>query len=115
MKIPFSYNLKNLWTRRLTTSLTIGGMALVVFVFSAVLMLAEGLKKTLVATGSPDNVVVIRKGSDSEIQSGVERIQASTIELNPKFQWVKMEYLWLPRNLSSSSSFQNEERTRDRM
>jgi putative ABC transport system permease protein len=84
MKIPFSYNLKNLWTRRLTTSLTIGGMALVVFVFSAVLMLAEGLKKTLVATGSPDNVVVIRKGSDSEIQSGVERIQASTIETQPE-------------------------------
>jgi putative ABC transport system permease protein len=84
MKIPFSYNLKNLWTRRLTTGLTIGGMALVVFVFSAVLMLAEGLQKTLVATGSPDNVVVIRKGSDSEIQSGVERIQASTIETQPE-------------------------------
>jgi len=84
MKIPFSYNLKNLWTRRLTTGLTIGGMALVVFVFSAVLMLAEGLRQTLVATGSPDNVVVIRKGSDSEIQSGVERIQASTIETQPE-------------------------------
>jgi len=82
--VPFSYNLKNLWTRRLTTALTIGGMALVVFVFSAVLMLAEGLKKTLVATGSPDNVVFIRKGSDSEIQSGIERLQASTIETEPE-------------------------------
>ena len=82
--VPFSYNLKNLWTRRLTTALTIGGMALVVFVFSAVLMLAEGLKKTLVATGSPDNVVVIRKGSDSEIQSGVDRLQASIIETQPE-------------------------------
>jgi putative ABC transport system permease protein len=82
--VPFSYNLKNLWTRRLTTALTIGGMALVVFVFSAVLMLAEGLRKTLVETGSPDNVVVIRKGSDSEIQSGVDRLQASTIETQPE-------------------------------
>jgi ABC-type antimicrobial peptide transport system permease subunit len=82
--VPFAYNLKNLWTRRLTTALTIGGMALVVFVFSAVLMLAEGLKKTLVATGSPDNVVVIRKGSDSEIQSGVDRLQASTVETQPE-------------------------------
>jgi ABC-type antimicrobial peptide transport system permease subunit len=80
MKIPFSYNLKNLWTRRLTTILTVGGMALVVFVFSAMLMLAEGLKKTLVETGSPDNVVLIRKGSDAEVQSGVERLQASTLE-----------------------------------
>ncbi len=82
--IPFSYNLKNLWTRRFTTALTIGGMALVVFVFSAVLMLAEGLKKTLVETGSSDNVIVIRKGSDSEIQSGVDRMQASTIETQPE-------------------------------
>ncbi|HTZ18149.1 MAG TPA: ABC transporter permease [Dissulfurispiraceae bacterium] len=82
--IPFSYNLRNLWTRRLTTALTIGGMALVVFVFAAVLMLAEGLKKTLVATGSLDNAVFIRKGSDSEIQSGIDRLQASTIETQPE-------------------------------
>ncbi len=80
MKIPLSYNLKNLWTRRLTTILTVGGMALVVFVFSAMLMLAEGLKKTLVETGTPDNVVLIRKGSDAEVQSGVERLQASKLE-----------------------------------
>ena len=79
MKIPLSYNLKNLWTRRLTTILTVGGMALVVFVFSAMLMLAEGLKKTLVETGTPDNVVLIRKGSDAEVQSGVERLQASKL------------------------------------
>ena len=84
MKIPVSYNLKNLWTRRLTTILTVGGMALVVFVFSAMLMLAEGLKKTLVETGTPDNVVLIRKGADAEVQSGVERLQASTIETQPE-------------------------------
>ena len=37
--IPFAYILRNLWTRRLTTALTAGGLALVVFVFAAVLML----------------------------------------------------------------------------
>jgi putative ABC transport system permease protein len=84
MKIPLSYNLKNLWTRRLTTTLTVGGMALVVFVFSAVLMLSEGLRKTLVDTGVPDNVVVIRKGADAEVQSGVERLQASVLETQPE-------------------------------
>jgi ABC-type lipoprotein release transport system permease subunit len=82
--VPFSYSLRNLWTRRLTTALTVAGMALVVLVFSAVLMLAEGLKKTLVATGSRDNVVVIRKGSGSEVQSGVERLQASIVETEPE-------------------------------
>jgi len=78
--IPFSYSFRNLWTRRLTTVLTALGMALVVFVFAAILMLAEGLRKTLVETGSYDNVIVIRKGSNSEVQSGVSRYQASIIE-----------------------------------
>ena len=84
MPIPVSYSFRNLWTRRLTTALTASGMALVVFVFAATLMLAEGLQKTLVATGSPDNVVVIRKGSQSEVQSGVERLQASIVESQPE-------------------------------
>jgi ABC-type antimicrobial peptide transport system permease subunit len=83
MAIPFSYSLKNLWTRRLTTVLTVSGMALVVFVFAAILMLAAGLRQTLVDTGSPDNVVVIRKGSVSEVQSGVDRQQASVVETDP--------------------------------
>jgi len=84
MKIPFSYSLRNLWTRRLTTFLTASGMALVVFVFAAVLMLAEGLQKTLVETGSFENVVVIRKAAGSEVQSGVDRQQASIIETLPE-------------------------------
>jgi len=56
-------------------------MALVVFVFAAILMMAEGLQKTLVETGSYDNVVVIRKGSASEVMSGVDREQAAIVEM----------------------------------
>ncbi len=84
MAIPFSYSFRNLWTRRLTTVLTASGMALVVFVFASILMLSAGLTKTLVDTGSPDNVVVIRKGSASEVQSGIERQQASIVETEPE-------------------------------
>jgi ABC-type antimicrobial peptide transport system permease subunit len=84
MGLPISYSFRNLWTRRLTTVLTASGMALVVFVFAAILMLAEGLRKTLVETGSYDNVVVIRKGSNSEVMSGVTRYQASIIETQPE-------------------------------
>ncbi len=80
MGLPISYSFRNLWTRRLTTVLTASGMALVVFVFAAILMLSEGLRKTLVETGSYDNVIVIRKGSNSEVMSGVSRDQASIIE-----------------------------------
>ena len=83
MKIPVSYSFRNLWTRRLTTALTAGGMALVVFVFASVMMLAEGLRKTLTETGSYDNVVAIRKGSQSEMQSGVSRDEASVVETDP--------------------------------
>jgi putative ABC transport system permease protein len=82
--IPFNYIFRNLWTRLLTTVLTAMGMALVVFVFAAVLMLDAGLKQTMVGTGSMDNVVMIRKGSDTEIQSGVYRDQASLIESMPQ-------------------------------
>jgi len=84
MGIPYSYSIRNLWTRRLTTVLTASGMALVVFVFSATLMLAEGLEKTLVDTGSYDNAIVIRKSANSEVQSGVERLQASIIGSQPE-------------------------------
>ena len=84
MKIPFSYIFRNLWTRKLTTLLTAGGMALVVFVFSAVLMLDAGLKRTMVGTGSVDNVVFIRKGAETEIQSGITRDQAALIESQPQ-------------------------------
>jgi ABC-type lipoprotein release transport system permease subunit len=84
MKIPFSYVARNLWVRKLTTVLTAGGMALVVFVFAAVLMLDAGLKSTLVSTGSADNVVVIRQGSQTEVQSGVFRDQASLVETSPE-------------------------------
>jgi ABC-type antimicrobial peptide transport system permease subunit len=84
MSIPYFYSFRNLWTRRLTTVLTASGMALVVFVFAATLMLAEGLRRTLVETGSHDNVVVIRKSAVSEVQSGVERLQAAVVESQPE-------------------------------
>jgi len=84
MKIPLSYNLRNLWTRRLTMSLTVGGIALVVFVFAAVLMLAEGVKQTLVSTGSDDNVIIVRKSAQSELVSAIGRESVSNISTFPE-------------------------------
>jgi len=83
MVIPLHYVARNLWTRWVTTLLTAGGLALVVFVFATVLMLDAGLKQTLVATGEYDNVVAIRKGAGTEIQSGITRPQAAVIETHP--------------------------------
>ncbi len=84
MKIPFSYSLRNLWARRLTTALTTGGLALVVFVFATVLMLEQGLRATLVATGAYDNVLIIRRSSGTEVQSAVDRTQAGVVESQPE-------------------------------
>ena len=82
--IPLTYIARNLWARKLTTVLTAGGMALVVYVFATVLMLSAGLRETLVATGQPDNVIVIRKGSQTEVQSGVDRSSAGIVESLPE-------------------------------
>jgi len=79
-----SYSLRNMLARRLTTVLTVGGMALVVFVFAAMLMLSEGLRTTLVLTGSPDNVVLLRQGAKSEMESAVDRDQAPLVESLPQ-------------------------------
>ena len=84
MQIPFTYSLRNLWTRKMTTLLTAGGMALVVFVFAAVLMLDAGLKQTMVDTGTYDNVVVTRRAAGTEVQSGVDRTQAAIVESQPE-------------------------------
>src|SRR6185312_11381828 len=82
--IPLAYSVRNLWTRKLTTALTAGGMALVVFVFAAVLMLDAGLRQAMVSTGQPDNVMVTRRSAGSEVQSGVERPQAALVEAQPE-------------------------------
>jgi len=84
MSIPLSYTLRNLTTRKLTTLLTASGMALVVFVFATVLMLEEGLRKTMVETGSADNAVVIRRSAGTEVQSGIDRTQAAIVENQPE-------------------------------
>lgn len=84
MKIPLQYSIRNLWSRKLTTILTALGMALVVFVFSAVLMLAHGLKKTLVSTGSPNNALVLRRSATSEVMSTIDRDQAAIIATDPE-------------------------------
>lgn len=69
MKLPLKYMLKNFSTRRLSTAITVAGIALVIFIFTAVLMMAHGVEQTLISTGSPDNVIVVRKGSNGEISS----------------------------------------------
>lgn len=81
--LSFSYVARNLAARKLTTLLTAAGMALVVFVFACVLMMTEGLRQTMSGTGSYDNVVIIRQGSQTEVQSTISRDQVNIVESLP--------------------------------
>lgn len=72
MGIPISYNLRNIAIRRTTSVVTALGIGLVVFVLSAAMMLSEGIKRTLGASGSADVAVVVRKGSDTELTSAID-------------------------------------------
>ncbi len=84
MIIPLSYNLRNIRARRMTSALTVLGLALVVFVFVAVLMLARGLEVALVSTGSDDNVIALRKGSGVEVSSAIDRNTAHVLKVQPE-------------------------------
>jgi putative ABC transport system permease protein len=70
--IPLKYTINSLKRRKLTTAITIVGVSLVAFVFTAVLMMAYGIEKTLQDTGSPDNIKVVRKSATGEISSLID-------------------------------------------
>jgi putative ABC transport system permease protein len=84
MQIPLKYILRSSSSRRLTTVFTILGIALVVFVFTAVLMMANGVQQTLKSTGSDDNVTVVRKAAASEIMSIIDREAAGIVTNMPQ-------------------------------
>lgn len=73
------YSYKNILARKLTSVLTVFGIGLVVFVFCAVLMLSNGLGETLIATGEDQNAIVIRKASQTEVQSIIYRDVANAV------------------------------------
>jgi putative ABC transport system permease protein len=84
VKIPLVYNIRSLLRRPVSSAMTALGVALVVGVFIAMLALANGFKMALVRTGSPDNVLVLRKGADSELSSGIGRANAAIIAALPQ-------------------------------
>lgn len=83
MAIPISYNLRNLVVRKTTTIMTALGVGLTVAVLLAVLALVDGLRTTLASSGDPLQVVILRKGSDSEIVSNFARTQFQDLKFKP--------------------------------
>jgi len=81
--IPISYNIRNLAVRK-TTSIAAGlGLALVVFVVAAVLMLQNGIKNALGRSADPNGVIVLRKGSDVELSSNIDEPNVGLVLATP--------------------------------
>lgn len=83
MKLPISYNIRNLLVRKATTIMTALGIALTVAVLLADLALVNGLREAFTGTGHPLNILVLRKGATSELNSGATREQFQTIKFAP--------------------------------
>ncbi|HXY70779.1 MAG TPA: FtsX-like permease family protein [Gemmatimonadales bacterium] len=109
MKIPLVYNVRSLARRPVSSAMTALGVALVVGVFIAMLALANGFKMALVRTGSPGNVLVLRKGADSELSSGISRDNAAIIGALPEIatggdgQPLVSPEVFVPMNLESAA------------
>ncbi len=79
MAIPVSYNVRSVAARWSTAVVSILGVAGTVGVFVAMLAMARGFQATLVASGSPQNAIILRSGADSEMVSAVSLDQAKII------------------------------------
>jgi putative ABC transport system permease protein len=71
MAIPIVYNLRSVRARWTSAIVAVVGIAGTVGVFVAMLSLAKGFRATLVASGSPDNALILRGGATAEMTSGV--------------------------------------------
>jgi putative ABC transport system permease protein len=71
MAIPISYNVRNLILRKGLTIMTALGIALTVTTALFIMALLAGLKRAFVTSGNPLNVMVLRKGSTSELTGPV--------------------------------------------
>src|SRR5437660_5877891 len=67
MAIPISYNIRNMKLRKGLTIMTALGIALTVTTAIFIMALLAGLQKAFVTSGNPLNVLVMRKGSTSEL------------------------------------------------
>ena len=70
MAIPISYNIRNMILRKRLTLMTALGIALTVTTTVFLMMLLAGMRKAFVSSGDPLNVLVLRKGSTSELAGG---------------------------------------------
>jgi len=83
MAIPISYNVRNLRLRKGLTVMTALGIALTVTTAIFLMALVAGLNRAFVSSGSKLNVLVLRKGSESELTGGFDASLFPTLKTLP--------------------------------
>ncbi len=84
MALPLYYNLRNVRVRWQVTLLAVSGIALVVAVFAVLMSMSEGFRAALKSTGRTDNAIVVQRGSNSELTSGVPLDQRNMIMVDDR-------------------------------
>jgi putative ABC transport system permease protein len=84
MAVPLIYNLRSVRARWVSAIVAVVGIAGTVGVFIAMLALAKGFEKTLVSSGSPQNAIIMRAGSTSEMTGSVTLDQVKIIQDAPQ-------------------------------
>src|SRR6478672_6172121 len=84
MGLIANYNLRSMIVRKGTAAMTAGGIAMVVAVFVMTLAIAQGFRQTLVASGSPQNAIILRKSATAETVSAVLRSDVPIVEALPQ-------------------------------
>ena len=77
------FNLRSLPERKAAALTAAIGIAGVVGVLVGVLAIAQGFRRAMTVSGSPEVAVVLRSGADSEMTSGLERDATRTISDAP--------------------------------
>jgi putative ABC transport system permease protein len=83
MTVPLKYNRRSLLIRRVSNSLTVGAIAIVVGLFVAAMAIVGGLDSAIKDTSAPDNMILLGRGADSEANSFITLDQLDALKFLP--------------------------------
>lgn len=83
MTLPVTYNLRNLFVRKLSTMLTLVVIAAVVFVLVWMLAFVSGIRSSMKASGWPQNIIALKPGATAESTSIIRQFEAARVVQTP--------------------------------
>jgi len=104
--VTFTYSLRNLLRRRLTSGMTAGGIAIAALVMLVSVSMILGVDHTMGSTGSPRNVLVMSRGARSENSSTLTTEVVSQLRAHPGASQVSPEVVASGRAASKDGSAQ---------